>query len=233
MGETVIVSGPDLLHVSDDIDVPSNSSNSSTQQSASGTAGGSTHLTCRIVVDDPGDSDHASGGVESTWLVFTGSPGAGPLRLGVQFGALSLRASGSRNNELGWSSHEVYAGLRAFARALHPDLRSLVPDRAQPLLEFWNVDLGPLNEARMRMQTPAGTQDFSLNMNRWDRTLVAFPPRLNFTYRPSTELDEGDWVAFLVGFRLTVYAPLVDDYDFQLSTESLASIAWVDLESDA
>ena len=31
-------------------------------------------------------------------------------------------------------------------------------------------------------------------------------------------------MAFLVGFTLTVSAPLVNDYDFRLKTESMASI---------
>jgi hypothetical protein len=233
MAELVEVSGSDLLHVGDlDIVVPANSSNSTTTQSVAGVAGGSAHLTCGIEVDDPGDSDHAWGGVESSWAVFARSPGAGSLRLGIQFGALSLRASGSRYNEWGWSSHEVYASLHAFARALYPEAQVLRPDRVAEdnLIQFWNVDLGTENEAKMRMRTGGGVEVRNLNQDRWDETLVAFPPTLNHTYRPS-ELAEGGFVAFLVGFRLTVSAPSVNDYDFKLKTESMASIAWVSLES--
>jgi hypothetical protein len=169
----LLVPSVDLLPLNNGpFTVPSNSSNSTTEQSAAGTFGGSTHLASAIRVKDPGDNDYAHGGVESSWYFLTESPSSGPLRLGVQFGAISLRASGGRNNELGWSSHEVYASLSAF------------------------------------------------------------PPALSFRY-PSPSTAEGDFVAFVVGFRLRIHAPCINDYDFRLATESMASIAWVTLDSES
>jgi hypothetical protein len=234
MAETVFVSGPELFLVDDGaIDVPQNSSNSTTTQSAFGNPGGSTHLECRIAVEDPGDSDHAWGGVESAWAFLTNSPGNGPLRLRIQFGALGMRAFGNRNNEaFVFSSHEVYAGLRAFARVVIPEVRDLSPGWGNDhLISFWNVDLGPENEARMRWRTPSGYDVINLSQDRWDRTQFT-TTALEFRYTPSEAISEGDLVMFVVGFRLMISAPLVDDYDFRLATNSTASIAWVTLDSE-
>jgi hypothetical protein len=98
---------------------------------------------------------------------------------------------------------------------------------------FWNVDEGPQNEAKMRTQLSDGTEDVSLNQDRWDNTLLAFPRALNFTYVPSQQITKGEFVAFSVGFRLYISAPEINDYDIRLSTESSATIAWVNLESQA
>lgn len=233
MTNPLIVSSIDLLPLnSGPFTVPSNSSNSTTEQSAAGTFGGSAHLACAIRVDNPGDNDHAFGGVESTWYFLTKSPSSGPLRLGVQFGAISLRVSGRRNNEWGWSSHEVYASLSAVARSLNADAGELpvVGSADASLISFWNVDLGPQNEARVRVSRPF--EEFKLSQNSWDKTIVAFPPALSFSY-PSQSTAEGDFVAFVVGFRLSIYAPGINDYDFHLATESMASIAWVTVESES
>jgi len=233
MSNSVTISGPSFFRVDDGpIEVPANSSTSTTTQTALGQlVSSSTYLTCGIVVTDPGDNGHAWGGVESSWGFLTESPGPGPLQIGIVFGTLSLRAFGSRHNNFGWSSHEVYAGLYPFARVLLPDARDLSTGGEQPLLSFWNVDLGPQNEAKMRRQLTDGSEDVSLNQDRWDKTLLATPPTLNFRYRPSTQIAKGDFVAFIVGFRLMISAPKVDDYDFRLSAESAATIAWVDLVS--
>ncbi|MBT2459918.1 hypothetical protein [Streptomyces sp. ISL-86] len=229
------ISGPQLFRVSDGpVAVPGNSSNSTTEQEAFGlSSGGSTYLTCAITVNDPGDDDHAYGGVESSWAFLVKSPGPSPLMLRVRFGTLSLRAFGSRHNEWGWSSHEVYAGLYPFARVLHPEVRDLTPNPQRPVLDFWNIDLGPQNEASMRRLVGNHSEDTGLNMSRWDRTLLAFPNAFTFRYAPSNAITQGEFVAFIVGFRLMVSAPEVDDYDFRLSTESSATISWVNLESVA
>lgn len=233
MTDPRIVSSIDLMPLENGpFTVPSNSSNSKTEQSAAGTFGGSTHLACAIRVNDPGDNDHAFGGVESTWYFLTKSPSSGPLRLGVQFGAISLRASGRRNNEWGWSSNEVYASLSAVARSLNADAGDLpvVGGADASLISFWNLDLGPQNEARIRVSRPF--QEFRLNQDSWDKTVVAFPPALSFRY-PSQSTAEGDFLAFVVGFRLSIHAPCINDYDFRLATESMASIAWVTLDSES
>jgi hypothetical protein len=235
MSNLVTISGPNLRRINDGpVEVPANPSTSTTTQAAFGTpAGGSTYLECRIAVSDPGDNGHAWGGVESEWAFLTEAPGPGPLQVGIAFGTLSLRAFGSRYNDWGWSSHEVYAGLYAFARSLNSDARDLGSGSEQPLLSFWNVDHDTQNEAKMRRQTPDGSEDFTLNQDRWDKTLLAFPRTLNFRYIPSARIAKGDFVAFSVGFRLMISAPKIDDYDFQLSTESSAAIVWVNLESQA
>lgn len=168
MAESVTISGADLFrHRDTELVLPSSSPNSTIAQGATSAWGGSAHLTCAIKVENPGDSDRAFGGVESTWGVLAEAPGSGPFSIGLSLGAVSLRAKGKRNNEWGFSSHEVYGALRASARVVHPDVRTLQPNELNTngLISFWNVDVGPQNEARMRRRTRAGTETVSINQS--------------------------------------------------------------------